>query len=60
MTEQRRRDRVRASRLRITTDLIFAMTMILVLILGVLIAGLGVLYWSKVDLGIDFFDGHLF
>ncbi|MCF8004776.1 MAG: hypothetical protein K9L32_11365 [Chromatiaceae bacterium] len=52
--------RVRASRLRVTTDLVFAMAMILALILGFLAAALGLLYWSKVDLGIDIFDRHLF
>ncbi|MBK5969443.1 MULTISPECIES: hypothetical protein [Thiorhodovibrio] len=52
--------RVRASRLRVTTDLFFAMVMLLVIILGFLAAVLGLLYWSKVDLGIDLFDRHLF
>lgn len=52
--------RVRASRLRVATDLIFAMAMILALILCFLAAALGLLYWSKVDLGIDVFDRHIF
>lgn len=51
--------RVRASRLRVTTDLIFAMVMIFLLILVFLAGLLGLMYWTKVDLGIDVFDRHL-
>jgi len=49
----------RASRRRVITDLIFAMTLLLLLLLALLTSLLGVMYWTKVDLGIDLFHHHL-
>jgi hypothetical protein len=51
----------RASPLRVVTDLVFAITLLLVmLVLALLVGLLGVMYWTKMDLGIDLFNNHLF
>lgn len=54
----RRKTQSRTSRLRLVTDLIFAMTLLLMIALALLGGVLGVMYWTKVDLNIDLFKGH--
>lgn len=49
----------RSSPLRVLTDLVFAMILLVVLVLALLVGLLGVMYWTKVDLGIDLFNNHL-
>lgn len=51
---------MRASRFRLTTDLVFAFILVMALVLGVLGALMGLTYWTKMDLGIDLFTRHLF
>jgi hypothetical protein len=50
----------RASPLRVVSDLVFAMTLLVMLVLALLVGLLGVMYWTKMDLGIDLFNNHLF
>lgn len=49
----------RASPLRVVTDLVFAMTLLVILIVALLAGLAGVMYWTKMDLGIDLFNNHL-
>jgi hypothetical protein len=49
----------RASPLRVVSDLVFAMTLLVMLVLALLVGLLGVMYWTKMDLGIDLFNNHL-
>lgn len=48
----------RASRLRVIMDLVFVMTLLVMIALAFLGGVLGVMYWTKVDLNIDLFKGH--
>ena len=56
----RRKPGSQASRLQVVTDLIFAMTLLVIIVLALLGGVLGVMYWTKVDLNIDLFKGHAF
>ncbi|MDG4594379.1 MAG: hypothetical protein P9F75_01575 [Candidatus Contendobacter sp.] len=49
-----------ASRLRFMTDLVFAITLLTMIVLALLGGMLGVMYWTKVDLNIDLFKDHIF
>jgi len=54
-----RQSEPRASRWRVMTDLAFAMVMLLVVCAAILVGIFEVMYWTKMELGIDIFNDHL-
>ncbi|HRF44682.1 MAG TPA: hypothetical protein PLD30_10665 [Candidatus Competibacteraceae bacterium] len=55
----RRQSKPRASRWRVMADLAFAMVMLLVVCAAILAGVFEVMYWTKMELGIDIFSDHL-
>jgi lipopolysaccharide/colanic/teichoic acid biosynthesis glycosyltransferase len=51
--------RRRNSRWRLFSDSVFALVGLLLISLLFLLAAIAVMYWTKTDLGIDVFNGHI-